>query len=70
LYNLVEGAKERRAARKAGGTDAGGTSAPDAPVGPEASGAAVVSAQPVLIDASGLPHAPQLTRRELRERGE
>ena len=70
LYNLVEGAKERRAARKAGGAGAGGTPTPDAPVGPDASGAAAASGQPVLIDASGLPHASQLTRRELRERGE
>ena len=70
LYNLVEGAKERRRARKAGGSDAGETPKPDAPVGPGTSGAAVATAQPVLIDASGLPHAPQLTRREMRERGE
>jgi HAE1 family hydrophobic/amphiphilic exporter-1 len=70
LYNLVEGAKERRAARKAGGAGAGGAPTPDAPVGPDASGAAAASGQPVLIDASGLPHASQLTRRELRERGE
>lgn len=70
LYTLVEGAKERRAARKAGGAGAGGTPTPDAPVGPDASGAAAASGQPVLIDASGLPHASQLTRRELRERGE
>ena len=69
LYNLVEGAKERRAARRAGGSDAGGTPAPDAPAGPAAP-AAVAADQPVLIDASGLPHAPQLTRRELRDRGE
>ncbi|WP_282847123.1 efflux RND transporter permease subunit [Microbacterium oxydans] len=70
LYNLVEGAKERRAARKAGGSDAGGAPAPDAPAGPAAPAAATGPGAPVLIDASGLPHAPQLTRRELRERGE
>ncbi|AZS39277.1 Swarming motility protein SwrC [Microbacterium oxydans] len=70
LYNLVEGAKERRAARKAGGSDAGAAPAPDAPADPAAPAAATGSGGPVLIDASGLPHAPQLTRRELRERGE
>jgi HAE1 family hydrophobic/amphiphilic exporter-1 len=70
LYNLVEGAKERRAARKAGGSDAGAAPAPDAPTDPAAPAAATGSGGPVLIDASGLPHAPQLTRRELRERGE
>ncbi|KJL25509.1 Swarming motility protein SwrC [Microbacterium oxydans] len=70
LYNLVEGAKERRAARKAGGSDAGAAPAPDAPAGPAAPAAATGPGSPVLIDASGLPHAPQLTRRELRERGE
>lgn len=70
LYNLVEGAKERRAARKAGGSDAGGTPAPDAPTGPASPAATAGPGEPVLIDASGLPHAPQLTRRELRERGE
>ncbi len=70
LYNLVEGAKERRAARKAGGSDAGAAPAPDAPTDPAAPAAATGSGAPVLIDASGLPHAPQLTRRELRERGE
>ncbi|MCB8043945.1 efflux RND transporter permease subunit [Microbacterium oxydans] len=70
LYNLVEGAKERRAARKAGGSDAGAAPAPDAPADPAAPAAATGPGGPVLIDASGLPHAPQLTRRELRERGE
>lgn len=70
LYNLVEGAKERRAARKAGGSDAGAAPAPDAPTDPAAPAAATGSGGPVLIDASGLPHATQLTRRELRERGE
>ncbi|WP_061015584.1 efflux RND transporter permease subunit [Microbacterium sp. CCH5-D1] len=70
LYNLVEGAKERRAARKAGGSDAGAAPGPDAPADPAAPAAATGSGGPVLIDASGLPHAPQLTRRELRERGE
>lgn len=70
LYNLVEGAKERRAARKAGGSDAGAAPGPDAPADPAAPAAATGPGSPVLIDASGLPHAPQLTRRELRERGE
>ena len=60
LYNLVEGAKERRAARKAGGAGAGGTPTPDAPVGPDASGAA-----DAMHTTSRIP-----TRRELRERGE
>ncbi len=70
LYNLVEGAKERRRARKAG-PDAGAAEPAgpetDAPVGgaPVAAAAGVVAT----ADASGsLPHAPQLTRRELRER--
>ncbi|WP_194765281.1 efflux RND transporter permease subunit [Microbacterium sp. UFMG61] len=71
LYNLVEGAKERRLARKAGSGDDG-----SAPVD-----ASAPSDGPVPADGrvhagagaggdSGLPHANQLTRRELRERGE
>ncbi|MEN0024904.1 MAG: efflux RND transporter permease subunit, partial [Microbacterium sp.] len=57
LYNLVEGAKERRRARKHGG----GKDAGDSPALVDATASA---------SASALPHAPQLTRRELRERGE
>ena len=79
LYNLVEGAKERRQARKGGGSDAAATgSDPDAPEGPDAgssekSGAtgATVSADQLVLteaEASVLPHAPTLSRRELRER--
>ncbi|MES2866917.1 efflux RND transporter permease subunit [Microbacterium profundi] len=60
LYNLVEGAKERRRARKAG-PDAGGT-APDSDAGPDTGGDAPAG------DASD-PDASEhpLTRRELRE---
>ncbi|KQR39567.1 efflux RND transporter permease subunit [Microbacterium sp. Leaf159] len=76
LYNLVEGAKERRRARKAGSGDDG-----SAPVdGDEPSDGPVPAGDLALAGAgagagvgagdSGLPHAPQLTRREMRERGE
>ncbi|WP_447911894.1 efflux RND transporter permease subunit [Microbacterium phyllosphaerae] len=78
LYNLVEGAKERRRARKAGSGDDG-----SAPVdGDEPSGGPVPAGDLALVDSgagagsgsgsgeSGLPHAPQLTRRELRKRGD
>ncbi|WP_312169941.1 efflux RND transporter permease subunit [Microbacterium sp.] len=77
LYNLVEGAKERRRARKAGSGDDG-----SAPVdGSEPSDGPVPADGRVLAGAgagagtgaggdSGLPYANQLTRRELRERGE
>ncbi|MBS1675447.1 MAG: efflux RND transporter permease subunit [Actinobacteria bacterium] len=48
LYNLVEGAKERRAAKRAarggGSTDGTGTSDPDAPAAPEAPSGAAESA--------------------------
>ncbi|GAA1144338.1 efflux RND transporter permease subunit [Microbacterium natoriense] len=80
LYNLVEGAKERRRARKAGpdadaaGGDrelvtagVGGTPAA-AGVGGESDAASAGATATATSD--GLPHAPQLTRRELRERGE
>ncbi|KJQ53250.1 efflux RND transporter permease subunit [Microbacterium sp. SA39] len=53
LYNLVEGAKERRRARKGGGTDAEAGAGADA----------------VTVDASGLPDLSHLTRREMRDRG-
>ncbi|MEV8250167.1 efflux RND transporter permease subunit [Microbacterium sp. NPDC076768] len=56
LYNLVEGAKERRVARKAGRA--------------EEDDAETVGDAWDRTDGSGLPHAPQLTRRELRDRGE
>ena len=71
LYNLVEGAKERRRARKSGGsasTDAA-DDAPDGSNGPVPVGASA-TASPSSSSSSSLPHAPQLTRRELRERGE
>lgn len=80
LYNLVEGAKERRRARKAAagsGSDSGSASdsasaGDSSAVG--ASGGASASGDVTLAGAGGsrshLPHAPQLTRRELRERGE
>lgn len=71
LYNLVEGAKERRRARKSGGAD--GTEAPtdaDDPRGPGATGAA---AEPVgaVVPGGGAADADEhhLTRRELRDRG-
>ena len=74
LYNLVEGAKERRRARKAGSGDDGSAPTKDAepsdgPVpadGLALAGASSGGAAP----ASEWPHANQLTRRELRERGE
>ncbi|WEK61914.1 MAG: efflux RND transporter permease subunit [Candidatus Microbacterium colombiense] len=65
LYNLVEGAKERRRARKAGGSDAPVLVGAGAGAGADAAVAAVPGAQ---SDASAEAH--QLTRRELRERGE
>jgi len=68
LYNLVEGAKERRQARKGGGADAAPTgSAPDAPAGPTSAEAAEPG---VLVGAEASdPHdTSHLTRRELRER--
>ncbi|MGJ0390474.1 efflux RND transporter permease subunit [Microbacterium sp. CGR1] len=78
LYNLVEGAKERRRARKAGSGDDG-----SAPVdGDEPSDGPAPAGDLALVGSgagagsgsgsgeSGLPHAPQLTRRELRERGD
>ena len=76
LYNLVEGAKERRRARKEG--SGGDGSAPvdgdepsDGPVpAGDLAGAGVRAGAGAGAGESGLPHAPQLTRRELRERGE
>ncbi|MGK3948916.1 efflux RND transporter permease subunit [Microbacterium sp. K2] len=74
LYNLVEGAKERRRARKAGSGDDGSVPAGEAEPsdGPAPSdGLALASASSGgAAAASELPHANQLTRRELRERGE
>jgi HAE1 family hydrophobic/amphiphilic exporter-1 len=66
LYNLVEGARERRRARRERATT---------PVVERASTPAVERAQRdetprADADASTLPHAPQLTRRQLREKGE
>lgn len=74
LYNLVEGAKERRRARKGGGADAAGPgSGPDpdsdAPTGPEVPAAAEPARDAVTVDSSGLPDVSHLTRRELRDRG-
>lgn len=65
LYNLVEGARERRNARKAGAAqpDAGSGSADDTDATEASSGVEVPSS----ASAPGLPHAPQLTRRQLRE---
>ncbi|MFF7291290.1 efflux RND transporter permease subunit [Microbacterium sp. NPDC008134] len=79
LYNLVEGAKERRQARKGGGTDAAETgSDPDAPEGPDAGSTdaagsvdPAAAAAPVELteaEASVVAHGPSLSRRELRER--
>lgn len=74
LYNLVEGAKERRRARKAGSGDDGsapvnGDEPSDGPV-PAGDLALAGAGAGAGAGASGLPHAPQLTRREMRERGE
>ena len=78
LYNLVEGAKERRQARRAGGAGrADSGPAPDAPRGPGASdgvrepvgaavsGAAVSGAAGASVDDDD----HHVTRRELRDRG-
>ena len=86
LYNLVEGAKERRRARRAESGDDGsaaveGDGPADGPVtsgGTGASSGAVPAGglAPAAAGSTGsasgseLPHANQLTRRELRERGE
>jgi HAE1 family hydrophobic/amphiphilic exporter-1 len=59
LYNLVEGAKERRRARKDGDADAATNTDADADADADA----------VTVDASGLPDLSHLTRRELRDRG-
>ncbi|MFS0853127.1 efflux RND transporter permease subunit [Microbacterium sp. 179-I 3D4 NHS] len=78
LYNLVEGAKERRQARKGGGSDAApyGDGAPEGPTAP--GGDAGRTGDPVAVGASdgspgspasSLPQAPRLSRRELRHRG-
>ncbi|WP_435749039.1 efflux RND transporter permease subunit [Microbacterium sp. PMB16] len=76
LYNLVEGAKERRRARKGGGADAADAgSDSDSPTGPAAPAAADTADtadtadDSVTVDASGLPDLSHLTRRELRDRG-
>lgn len=61
LYNLVEGAKERRQARK--GAKARGDATPDVPVLEGADAAAAIA-----VGQSSDVHT--LTRRELRERGE
>ncbi|WP_217178608.1 efflux RND transporter permease subunit [Streptomyces sp. AC495_CC817] len=61
LYNLVEGARERRRARKAGRD---GEAPTVEAAEPDAAGPADAAAAP--DDEAG--HAPQLTRRELRER--
>lgn len=68
LYNLVEGAKERRRARKAGSGSGDG----DAPVvdGPHPTDGPTPAMAGAPASGSSLPHAPQLTRRELRDRGE
>jgi len=65
LYNLVEGAKERRKARRADAAqpDVGSGSADGSDATEASSGVEVPSS----ASASGLPHAPQLTRRQLRE---
>jgi HAE1 family hydrophobic/amphiphilic exporter-1 len=59
LYNLVEGAKERRRARK--GREADADAGADAHAGTDADA--------VTVDASGLPDLSHLTRREMRDRG-
>lgn len=72
LYNLVEGAKERRRARKAGSgdDDSGPVSGDERTGGPAPAGELAMAGAGSDAGESGLPHANQLTRRELRERGE
>ena len=70
LYNLVEGAKERRRARRAGSGDDGSASADHEPSDAPVPAGDVALAGAGAGAGAGLPQAPQLTRRELRERGE
>ncbi len=74
LYNLVEGAKERRRARKGGAADGDAPSSGDEPSdepGPASASSVSSAEEPAFAGGSAeLPHASQLTRRELRERGE
>ncbi|OAN39565.1 efflux RND transporter permease subunit [Microbacterium sp. H83] len=74
LYNLVEGAKERRRARKGGAADRDAPSSGDEPSdepGPASASLLSSAEEPAFAGGSAeLPHASQLTRRELRERGE
>ncbi|MFT4230953.1 MAG: efflux RND transporter permease subunit [Microbacterium sp.] len=70
LYNLVEGAKERRAARRAGGVDAGGAGGVVGVVGEPVVPAGVAAGDSGAAGAAGVPPlspAPQ-TRRSRRER--
>ncbi|MEW2461399.1 efflux RND transporter permease subunit [Microbacterium sp. NPDC047426] len=65
LYNLVEGAKERRRARRGDGGTGDDGSGPDAPASPDApSGAA---AQPVIAGATVHADGTPVSRRELRD---
>ena len=71
LYNLVEGARERREARKAGGTDAAPRPTDD-DEGPSDSGALVPAAAPATsLTSSGLtPAAPVTQTRRTRRDGD
>ncbi|MBN6190997.1 efflux RND transporter permease subunit [Aneurinibacillus sp. BA2021] len=65
LYNLVEGAKERRHARRGDGGTGDDGSGPDAPASPDApTGAA---AQPVIAGATVHADGTPVSRRELRD---
>ncbi|UPL10966.1 efflux RND transporter permease subunit [Microbacterium sufflavum] len=65
LYNLVEGAKERRRARRGDGGTGDDGSGPDAPASPDApTGAA---AQPVIAGATVHADGTPVSRRELRD---
>ncbi|WP_136031401.1 efflux RND transporter permease subunit [Microbacterium sp. PF5] len=65
LYNLVEGAKERRRARRGDGGAGDDGSGPDAPASPDApTGAA---AQPVIAGATVHADGTPVSRRELRD---
>jgi hypothetical protein len=66
LYNLVEGAKERRAAKRAGGSDAAASVDPE-PTGDAPAGAGLAGA----ATTGGLPPMPPVhqTRRSRRGPG-
>lgn len=65
LYNLVEGAKERRRARRGDGGTGDDGSGPDAPASPDAPAGA--AAQPVIAGATVHADGTPVSRRELRD---